>query len=76
MGIMPEELDAHDVIMSLKERDKGHEPDDIEPERGIHNLSNMLVFNKYKSAYICEHFLFVMLCLITPYIYGWFVVFG
>lgn len=76
-GILPSDLDGHDICMSIQEGDKHIEDDaDAVPDQENISLASLLVVSKYKPLYIIEHFLFVVCCLISPYIYGWFVVFG
>lgn len=36
----------------------------------------MFIVNKNGSLYLIERTLYVNLCLISPYIYAWFAVFG
>ena len=42
----------------------------------LRSWTDMLVVERKRPLYMVEHTLYIVLCLISPYIYAWFIVFG
>lgn len=75
-GILPNDLDAQDISISLRENDKDIQEVDADRNQESSSIMNLFVVSRYKPLYIIENFIFVICCLVTPYFYAWFVVFG
>ena len=75
-GVLPEEVTASDFVESLKaEKSSESFRNEVAAVSG-RSLMQMIIVDKKRPIYMIEHFIYVTLSLISPYVYAWFAVFG
>ena len=70
-------MESSDIILSIQENSKNDTAEKSAPEVfASKSFSDFIIVNKSGPIYMIEKFFFVLVSLISPYIYAWFAVFG
>lgn len=75
-GILPDEIESQDIEMSIQEESEIQTKDENSSRADNKSWTEMIIVSKKNPIFAIEHFLYVICCLVSPYIYGLFVVFG
>ena len=72
LGIEPEFFEGRDVMASLSEQTRSRQFYDSSDQV----WTQMIIVSKSSSLYLIQNFVYVLLCLLSSFIYMWFASFG